>query len=169
MIPLCEIVGATRTFPGGVRAIDDVSLAIRPGEFFTLLGPSGCGKTTVLRMLAGFEHPDHGDVRLTARGMTLHLSVRARAGGAAEVVVARGMEAPLCAVRAMEAWLHRAGIGYGPVFPRIAAAGTLEDRLTGNGVWRILRRRAALAGLDGPTGERVSPQALRKGFRARIA
>ena len=112
---------------------------------------------------------DHHDVRFTAQGMTLHLPPRARAGGAAEVVVARMAEAPLCAVRAMEAWLHRAGIEYGPVFVRITAAGTLEDRLTGNGVWRILRRRAALAGLDAPAGERVSPQALRKGFRARIA
>ena len=106
---------------------------------------------------------DHHDVRLTAQGMTLHLSVRARAGGAAEVVVARG-PAPLCAVRAMEAWLERAGIEYGPVFVRITAAGTLEDRLTGNGVWKILRRRAALAGLDGPAGERMSPQALGERF-----
>ena len=111
---------------------------------------------------------DHGDVRHTAQGMILHLWVRARAGGAAEVVVARG-PAPLCAVRAMEAWLGRAGIEYGPAFPRITAAGTLEDRLTGNGVWRILRRRAALAGLNGPAGERVSPQALRRSFQARTA
>ena len=46
------------------RALDDVSLIIRPNEFFTLLGPSGCGKTTLLRMLAGFEHPTEGDIRL---------------------------------------------------------------------------------------------------------
>ena len=43
----------TRTF-GAVRAVDDVSLDIAHGEFFTLLGPSGCGKTTLLRMIAGF-------------------------------------------------------------------------------------------------------------------
>ena len=67
--PLCEIAGATKIFPGGVRALDDVSLAIAPGEFFTLLGPSGCGKTTVLRLLAGFEHPDAGDVRLDGRSV----------------------------------------------------------------------------------------------------
>jgi ABC-type Fe3+/spermidine/putrescine transport system ATPase subunit len=47
------IEGVARTF-GSVRAIDDVSLAVRDGEFFTLLGPSGCGKTTLLRMVAGF-------------------------------------------------------------------------------------------------------------------
>ncbi len=66
---LCEVVGATKTFPGGIRALDHVSLAIETGEFFTLLGPSGCGKTTVLRLLAGFEHPDAGDVRLDGRSV----------------------------------------------------------------------------------------------------
>jgi len=69
----------------------------------------------------------------------------------------------------MEAWLRRAGIEYGPVFLRVTATGTLEGRLTGNGVWRILRRRAGLAGLVVPPGERLSPQALRKGFGARGA
>ena len=50
--------------PGGkkVTAVNNVSLAIKPGEFVTLLGPSGCGKTTILRMVAGFENPSSGDV-----------------------------------------------------------------------------------------------------------
>ena len=43
-----------------VRALDEVSVTIRENEFFTLLGPSGCGKTTLLRLIAGFEHPDRG-------------------------------------------------------------------------------------------------------------
>jgi spermidine/putrescine transport system ATP-binding protein len=43
-----------------VRALDDVSVDIRQGEFFTLLGPSGCGKTTLLRLIAGFEMPTEG-------------------------------------------------------------------------------------------------------------
>ena len=42
--------------------VKDVSLSIRPGEFYTLLGPSGCGKTTLLRMLAGFAQPDAGRI-----------------------------------------------------------------------------------------------------------
>ncbi len=55
------IEGVARTF-GSVRAIDDVSLAVRDGEFFTLLGPSGCGKTTLLRMVAGFCDLERGRI-----------------------------------------------------------------------------------------------------------
>jgi ABC-type Fe3+/spermidine/putrescine transport system ATPase subunit len=55
------IDGVARSF-GGVRAVDDVSLTIRDGEFFTLLGPSGCGKTTLLRMVAGFCELDRGRI-----------------------------------------------------------------------------------------------------------
>jgi spermidine/putrescine transport system ATP-binding protein len=51
---------------GDQLAVNDVSLTIREGEFFSLLGPSGCGKTTLLRMLAGFLEPDAG--RITLRG-----------------------------------------------------------------------------------------------------
>ncbi|HEY4164190.1 MAG TPA: ABC transporter ATP-binding protein [Dongiaceae bacterium] len=48
----------------GFRAVDDVSLEISGGEFFSLLGPSGCGKTTLLRMLAGFESPSRGRIAI---------------------------------------------------------------------------------------------------------
>jgi len=47
---------------GGVLAVDDVTLALPPGQLVTLLGPSGCGKTTTLRMIAGLEHPTRGRV-----------------------------------------------------------------------------------------------------------
>ena len=47
---------------GGTVAVDDVSLEVPEGNFTTLLGPSGCGKTTTLRMIAGFYHPDAGDI-----------------------------------------------------------------------------------------------------------
>jgi spermidine/putrescine ABC transporter ATP-binding subunit len=47
---------------GIVPAVDGVTFTIAPGEFFSLLGPSGCGKTTLLRMLAGFEHPTRGEI-----------------------------------------------------------------------------------------------------------
>jgi spermidine/putrescine transport system ATP-binding protein len=48
----------------GVVALDQVSLVIKDNEFFTLLGPSGCGKTTLLRLIAGFEQPTHGEILL---------------------------------------------------------------------------------------------------------
>ena len=47
---------------GDFVALDDVTVTIKPGEFFSLLGPSGCGKTTLLRIIAGFEFPDNGAV-----------------------------------------------------------------------------------------------------------
>ncbi|MBB4862916.1 spermidine/putrescine transport system ATP-binding protein [Pseudomonas nitritireducens] len=56
--------------PGqGLKALDDVSLEIRANEFFTLLGPSGCGKTTLLRLIAGFEQPSSGSIRLYGDAM----------------------------------------------------------------------------------------------------
>ena len=47
---------------GSVVAVDNLSLSIPDGEFFSLLGPSGCGKTTTLRMIAGFEMPTSGEI-----------------------------------------------------------------------------------------------------------
>ena len=61
--PLLRIDAVVKKF-GGLRAVDQLSLDIWPGEFFALLGPSGCGKTTLLRMLAGFETPDEGRILL---------------------------------------------------------------------------------------------------------
>lgn len=62
-----ELSGISKSFngPSGIiRALRDVSLAIARNEFFTLLGPSGCGKTTLLRLIAGFEIPSAGELRL---------------------------------------------------------------------------------------------------------
>ena len=53
-----------------VRALDNVSITIGQGEFFTLLGPSGCGKTTLLRMIAGFESPTSGQILLNGQDIT---------------------------------------------------------------------------------------------------
>ncbi|GIU96144.1 MAG: polyamine-transporting ATPase [Gaiellaceae bacterium] len=55
------LVDVTKRFEG-VTAVDDVTLEVASGEFFSLLGPSGCGKTTSLRMVAGFERPDVGRI-----------------------------------------------------------------------------------------------------------
>ena len=63
------LVGVSKRF-GGVGAVDDVSLEIGEGEFFSPLGPSGCGKTTTLRMVAGFERPDAGSIVLQGNDVT---------------------------------------------------------------------------------------------------
>jgi spermidine/putrescine transport system ATP-binding protein len=68
--------GVTKRFPGPkgaepVTAVDDLDLDIRDGEFFSLLGPSGCGKTTTLRMIAGFEYPTAGSIRIFGDEMGL--------------------------------------------------------------------------------------------------
>ena len=74
--PSVELKGVTKRFDDLV-AVDDLSLELSGGEFFTLLGPSGCGKTTTLRMIAGFERPDEGRIRLRGRDVT-HLAPYAR-------------------------------------------------------------------------------------------
>jgi spermidine/putrescine transport system ATP-binding protein len=62
-IPSVELRGVSKRF-GELVAVDDLSLDLARGEFFTLLGPSGCGKTTTLRMVAGFEQPSEGQIRI---------------------------------------------------------------------------------------------------------
>lgn len=67
-----EARNVTKIFGSGedeVRALDNVSITIRENEFFTLLGPSGCGKTTLLRLIAGFEHPTEGQILLEGQSI----------------------------------------------------------------------------------------------------
>lgn len=59
-----ELIGVVKRY-GEARAVDNLTLRVEPGEFISLLGPSGCGKTTTLRMIAGFEFPDEGDIRIS--------------------------------------------------------------------------------------------------------
>ncbi|MDZ4263987.1 MAG: ABC transporter ATP-binding protein, partial [Pseudomonadota bacterium] len=65
---MLEIKAVSRNFDS-FAALDKVSLTIEAGEFFTLLGPSGCGKTTLLRMIAGFDQPDSGDILLDGKSI----------------------------------------------------------------------------------------------------
>jgi multiple sugar transport system ATP-binding protein len=67
----------TKAFPGGVKAVDEVSLEIEPGEFLVLVGPSGCGKSTLLRMIAGLEEATGGTIRIDGADVT-DLPPRAR-------------------------------------------------------------------------------------------
>jgi len=66
---MLEMRGIDKSFDGQ-RVIASVSLALGAGEFFSILGPSGCGKSTLLRILAGFDHPDSGEVYLAGESIT---------------------------------------------------------------------------------------------------
>ena len=71
-ISALEVHNAVKVYgrqPHGVTALNDVSLAVRQNEFFTLLGPSGCGKTTLLRIIAGFEEPTAGAISLNGKNI----------------------------------------------------------------------------------------------------
>jgi ABC-type Fe3+/spermidine/putrescine transport system ATPase subunit len=61
-----ELIGVTRRF-GDIVAVDALDLEVNDGEFLSLLGPSGCGKTTTLRLIAGFERPDAGEIRIAGK------------------------------------------------------------------------------------------------------
>ena len=63
MVAAVEFYGVSRHY-GQVRAVDDVTISVAEGEFFSMLGPSGSGKTTCLRLIAGFEQPSFGSIKI---------------------------------------------------------------------------------------------------------
>src|SRR4030095_6961658 len=62
-------IGLVKTF-GAVVAVNNLSFEAKAGEFLTLLGPSGCGKTTTLRLVAGLERPDRGEIFVGGRAVS---------------------------------------------------------------------------------------------------
>jgi putative spermidine/putrescine transport system ATP-binding protein len=68
------LTGLRKSF-GAEAVVKDLNLTVERGELVTFLGPSGCGKTTTLRMIAGFETPTEGSIRIDGRDVT-HLSAR---------------------------------------------------------------------------------------------
>src|SRR5213080_5242204 len=72
-----EVRAIKKSFGGGTAAVDGISLTCRDGEYLVLLGRSGCGKTTLLRLIAGLEHPSLGDILIGGQVVT-HLPPRAR-------------------------------------------------------------------------------------------
>ena len=69
-MPAIVLDKITKTFAGGVAAVEDVSLTIASGEFLVLVGPSGCGKSTLLRMVAGLEEVTEGTISIDGRDVT---------------------------------------------------------------------------------------------------
>ncbi len=67
--PDAELLSVSKVYDDGTTAVDQVSFAVRRGEFFSLLGPSGCGKSTTLRMIAGLDQPTSGEVRIRGQLM----------------------------------------------------------------------------------------------------
>ena len=109
---------------------------------------------------------DVPDLRFAGGGLVLRIrhSKTDQEGQGAEVGIIPGRQDDSCPVRALQAWLRRADLAQGAVYRGLSAQGTLRGRLTGNGVWKILRRRAALAGLVVPDRERLSQHGFRAGF-----
>src|SRR5438270_11492309 len=73
VLPAIELAGVIKEFHARgevITAVAGLDLAIAEGEFFSLLGPSGCGKTTTMRMIAGFEEPTAGTIRLRGADVT---------------------------------------------------------------------------------------------------
>ena len=66
MTPLLQVQGLSKSYPG-VRALDNVSLQVAPGEALAVVGENGAGKSTLMRILAGVETPDAGEIRLDSQ------------------------------------------------------------------------------------------------------
>jgi len=144
--PAVELVGVTRSF-GSVRAVDDVTLSLPAGGVMALLGPSGCGKTTTLRLVAGFEVPDAGEV---------HLAGEVVAGGGRWVPPER----------------RRVGMVFQQLalFPHLDVAGNVGYGLRGRSRPERRARVGELLDLVGLAGyERRRPDQLSGGQAQRVA
>jgi integrase len=109
---------------------------------------------------------DHKHLRFEADGVVIHIprSKGDQEGKGADVTLPRMRGDETCPLRALERWLKRARITRGPVFRSITTHGTIEGRLSADGVRKILLRRAALAKLTVHPSERLSPHGLRAGL-----
>ena len=177
--PVIRAAGLRKSF-GAVEAVREVSLEIRTGEFFALLGPSGCGKTTVLRLLAGLEHPDAGAVFIDGRDMTFEPANRRPVN---TVFQSYALFPHLSALDNVAYGLRAAGVGRAAARLRaeealdlVALGGygrRLPDRLSGGERQRVALARALvkqprallldepLAALDTPLREQMRFELVR--------
>jgi ABC-type Fe3+/spermidine/putrescine transport system ATPase subunit len=115
-----DLRGVSKRF-GSHAAVSDVSLAIEKGSFYGLLGPSGCGKTTTLRLIAGFEQPDTGEILLNGR----------------DIAGLRPYQRPVSTVFQSYA-----------LFPHLTTRGNIEFGLRRKGVDRAIMDRKVHEALD---------------------
>src|ERR1700733_7026639 len=142
--PLVRFAAVSKRF-AGVPAVNGLTLDIYPREFFALLGPSGCGKTTLLRMLAGFETPDDGQVLLAGED--------------------------LAAVPPHRRPLNMMFQSYA-LFPHLTVAGNIafglhQDRMARGAINARVEEMLALVKLEGLGGRK--PDQLSGGQRQRVA
>ena len=142
MEPILEVRDLVKDYPGH-RALAGISLSIPQGSFFSLLGPSGCGKTTTLRLVAGFEEPTSGEVRIKG-----------------EVVNQR---------KPYERNVSTVFQSYA-LFPHLSARGNVEFGLKRHGMSDIENRVAEAIKLVGLVGKEIRrPAQLSGGERQRVA
>jgi len=145
--PAVEFRRVSKTF-GVTRAVNDLSLTIARGEFFSLLGPSGCGKTTTLRLLAGFEAPDPGGAILI---------------DGADVTMMRPYQRNLSMVFQSYALFPHLSV------ERNVAFGLEQRKLPRAGIIPRVRQALELVRLDPDTFSRRMPSQLSGGQRQRVA
>jgi ABC-type Fe3+/spermidine/putrescine transport system ATPase subunit len=143
--PGLDLIGLSKTFPGGTVAVEDVNLHVDHGEYVVLLGPSGCGKTTTLRMIGGHEFPTAGSILLDGQSL----------------VELEPHERPTTTV-----FQHFA------LFPHRSVLDNVEFGLKMHGVGKEERRQQAMAALEMVGLDMLAsrkPRALSGGQQQRVA
>ena len=122
---LVEMAGVSKAF-GGLVALDDLTIEIRPGAIHSLIGPNGAGKTTLVNVLSGFYRPESGEVRLADNRVTGWSAHRMAAHGVARTFQATRLFPQLTVLANVLVGLHR-HMGYGVTRALAATPGTRAE------------------------------------------